>query len=358
MVMFVRHRSGPFYLWYEIAHWRFLRRNGDQPDTPGYDVDDVVVDDYEPLLWRLRAHYGLKNAKGTTMLAIGGLAAYSAPAQELGPKVAQEVWGYEIKSVTDDEFAARLKRARDDARAVEKAERQADQLLATPNVRLATERRFVVNTFLGLAVCKQLMHELGASNFGFAQCMGKHIQMLDTPPCLLLSLANDEGCTAYCHTDLSHTMPGVLLRWIANRPTFVCNTHFPHDGLFTVAHCQAPRKMNGRDYEPATIMTHFESDYGAACKTEYTKGQTVTVVVPNLRCSKWFGFRGEVVDSPSYPVCRSQIEIRIDGDWRRLLTEMEGFHAQIVYGDYLREVGYALKKLGGQIEWRCYSEIG
>ena len=30
MIMFVRHRSGPFYLGFEIAHWRFLRGNGDQ----------------------------------------------------------------------------------------------------------------------------------------------------------------------------------------------------------------------------------------------------------------------------------------------------------------------------------------
>ena len=29
MVMFVRHRSGPFYLGFEIAHWRFLRGSGD-----------------------------------------------------------------------------------------------------------------------------------------------------------------------------------------------------------------------------------------------------------------------------------------------------------------------------------------
>jgi L-fucose isomerase-like protein len=289
------------------------------------------------------------------MLAIGGLAAYSGPAQELGPQVAREVWGYTIKTVSDDQFAQRLAEAREDAAAVTEAERQADQLLATPNLKLATERRFVVNTFLALAVCKQLMHEAGASNFGFAHCMGKHIRLLDTPPCLLLSLANDEGYTAYCHTDLSHTMPGVLLRWIASRPTFVCNSHYPHDGIFTVAHCQAPRKMNGRDYEPATIMTHFESDYGAACRTHYTKGQTVTVIVPNLRCSMWQGFRGQVVDCPTYPACRSQMEIEIDGDWTRLLREMEGFHAQVVYGDYLREVSYALKKLGGPIEWRCYS---
>jgi hypothetical protein len=113
--------------------------------------------------------------------------------------------------------------------------------------------------------------------------------------------------------------------------------------------------MNGRDFEPATIMTHFESDYGAACRVEYAKGQVVTVIIPNLHCSKWQGFRGKVVDCPSNPACRSQIDIQIDGDWRALQQEMEGFHTQVCYGDYLREVGYALKKLG-KIQWRNFSE--
>jgi L-fucose isomerase-like protein len=211
---------------------------------------------------------------------------------------------------------------------------------------------------MALHVCRELLRETGASNFGFARCMlHEQIAMLDTPPCFVLSLANDEGYTAYCHTDLSHTMPGVLLRWIASRPSFVCNSHYPHDGLFFVAHCQGPRRMNGRDFEPATIMTHYESDYGAACRTHYTKGQVVTAVVPNLICSKWRGFRGKIVGTPSYPACRSQMEILVDGDWKRLLGEMEGFHTQIVYGDYTREVGYALKKLGGKIEWQCYSDV-
>ena len=113
--------------------------------------------------------------------------------------------------------------------------------------------------------------------------------------------------------------------------------------------------MNGKDYEPAKIMTHFESDYGAATKVGYTKGQIVTVIIPNLRCTKWQGFRGKVLDSPSNPACRSQIDIAIDGDFRKLLTEMQGFHAQVCYGDYLREVGYALKKVGS-IEWQNFSE--
>ena len=354
-IMFLRHKSGTHYLWYEIAHWRLLRKNGDTFEEPNMDVDDIVVDDYGEVLWRLRALYGLKNARGTKMLAIGGLRAYSQPGQELGPDHAKDLWGYDFKIVSEAEFAERLKKARADKNMIRQARRQADELLAQPNVTLQTDRKFVVNSFLALRVCKELMSESGATNFGFANCMGRSvIEMLDTPPCLVLSLANDEGYTAYCHTDLTHTVPGVLLRWIAGRPTFVCNSHFPHDGIFTVAHCAAPRKMNGRDSEPAKIMTHFESDYGAATKVEYTKGQIVTVIIPNLHCTKWQGFRGRILESPSHPACRSQIDIAIDGDARKLLTEMQGFHVQICYGDYLREIGYALKKVS-KIEWQNFS---
>lgn len=355
-IMFVRHRSGAYYLWHEIAHWRFLRHNEDAMAEPNMDTGDVVVDDYDEVLWRLRALYGLANARGTKMLAIGSLAAYSAPAQELGPAHARDVWGYEIEIIPREDFAQRLARARGNTGVMAEVERQVADFLARPNVALATERRFVVNSFVALHVCRELLQEKHAFNFGFDHCMGGDvIGMLDTPPCLVLALANDEGYTAYCHTDLSHTIPGVLLRWISGKPTFVCNTHYPHEGLFTVAHCAAPMRMNGRDHEPTTVMTHYESDYGAATKVTYTKGQVVTVVVPNLHCTQWHGFRGRVIDSPSLPACRSQIDIEVDGDWRALLDGMEGFHAQVVYGDYLREVGYALKKVK-QVAWRNYSE--
>jgi hypothetical protein len=73
VVMFLRQKSGPYYCWYENAHYRFLRVNEDTLRQPYMDFDDVVVDDYAEVLWRLRALYGLKNARGTRSLAIGGL---------------------------------------------------------------------------------------------------------------------------------------------------------------------------------------------------------------------------------------------------------------------------------------------
>ena len=354
-ILFVRHRTEPHYFWYEGAHIILLRNWTDGFAEPNLDVHDVAVDDYGEALWRLRALYGLKNARGTKMLAIGGLQHYSGVGGTHAPQHAKEVWNYSVESLPLEEFAKRLAKARADQRATDEAERLTKDMLAQPNVTLATDRKFVANSFLALGVVKEFLKETGAANFGFAGCMGSGIiGLLDTPPCLVLSLACDEGLTAYCHADLTHTFPGVLLRWIASRPAFVCNSHFPHDGVYTVAHCAAPRRMNGKDYEPTTITTHYESDYGAATKVQYTKGQTVTVIIPALNCTKWQGFRGRILDAPSRPACRSQMDITVEGDWRRLLETQVGFHVQVAYGDWLREVGYALGKLK-KLGWESFS---
>jgi len=353
-VMFLRHKSGPIYLWYEIAHWRFLRKSEDTFKEPNMDVADIVVDDYDEVLWRLRALYGLKNAMGTKVLAIGGLVSYSAPGTKFGPDNARNVWKYDIKPVAYKDVQDRINKARADENALKEARRQAEELLAQPNVTLEVDKKFVVNTFLARNVIREMMAEVGATNVGVGDCMGGLIRILDTPPCLVLSLLNDEGLTGFCHVDFTHTQPGVLLRHISGKPSFVSNSHFPYKGVITLAHCAAPRKMDGKNCEPTRIVTHFESDYGAATKVQYTKGQVTTNIIPNLVCTKWLGFRGKILDSPFYDICRSQMDVEIDGDWPRLLRDMQGFHTITCYGDYLREVGYALKRVG--TEWENVSE--
>ncbi len=79
-ILFVRHRSGATYYWYEGLSVRYLRT--DSADNPGEDepkrldnthVDDVVVDDPDEVLWRLRALYGVKNLTGSRIVALGGV---------------------------------------------------------------------------------------------------------------------------------------------------------------------------------------------------------------------------------------------------------------------------------------------
>jgi hypothetical protein len=107
--------------------------------------------------------------------------------------------------------------------------------------------------------------------------------------------------------------------------------------------------MDGRNMEPARILTHFESDYGAAPKVEMGKGRMTTNIAPDFAHKRWLGLLGEIVEAPFLPICRSQIDIRFKCDDRTLAKRMPGFHWMTAYGDHTREVAYALKRVG--IAW-------
>jgi hypothetical protein len=179
--------------------------------------------------------------------------------------------------------------------------------------------------------------------------MGTIMPMSETTACLPLSLLNDDGYLAFCESDFVVIPSGILLHYIAAKPVFLNDPTFPHDNMVTLAHCTAPRKMDGKHPERAKILTHFESDYGAAPKVEMKIGQSCTNIVPDFASKKWIGFAGTIVGNPFLDICRSQIDVRIDGDSTALMEQMKGFHWMMSYGNYLRETGYALKKAG--VDW-------
>jgi hypothetical protein len=344
-LMFLRHKSGPVYLWYEIAHPRFLRKTTDEFKEPGMDVWDIVVDNYDEVLWRLRSLYGLKNTLGTRIVAVGDAGGWGEGGRA-APQIAQAVWKLDIKPVAYSQLEPMLKEIRADKRAVRQAQQDTDKYLAQKGVSLHTEKKYLVNAFLLTAVFKQLMDEADAPAITVHHCMGTIMPMAETTACMPLSLINDEGLMAFCESDFVVIPAGILLRYISGKPSFLNDPTHPHDGITTCAHCTAPRRMNGKDFEPVRVLTHFESDYGAAPKVQFRKGQMITNVVPDFACKKWLGFRGKIIDHPSYDICRSQFDCTIEGDWKKLLECMRGFHWMTCYGDYLREVGYALKKVG------------
>jgi hypothetical protein len=62
------------------------------------------------------------------------------------------------------------------------------------------------------------------------------------------------------------------------------------------------------------------------------------------------GLTGKIIDNPMLDICRSQIDIRFDCDNKKVAEQMPGFHWITAYGDYTRETGYALKKIGIKFE--------
>ena len=79
MIFFCRHKSGPVYLWYEIISPRYIRQHTDTLALKGIDDRDVVVDNQDEILWRLRALCGLHNTMDTRIVAIGGPGAWAQP---------------------------------------------------------------------------------------------------------------------------------------------------------------------------------------------------------------------------------------------------------------------------------------
>ncbi len=351
-LVFLRHRSGPVYLWYEIVHNRFLRKGGDGYDLEefrnpgGVDIHDIVVDEPGELLWRVRALYGLKNTMGARIVTLGGPGGWCAP---YAPDKARERFGLDFVEVSYDEMERRIQQAKHNREMISLAEDWTNRYLSLPHISLETDREFVRNAFVLYALFKELMEENNTYAFTIRQCMSTIIPMAETTACLPLMLLNDEGYLAFCESDFNVIPSGILLHYISGKPVFLNDPTYPHGNVVTCAHCTGPSRMNGDDYETTRVLTHFESDYGAAPKVEMPLGREVTIIDPDSYQREWVGFKGTIAANPFLDICRTQWDIRFEGDEEKLNQVTKGFHWMIAEGDYLRETEYAARKAG--IEW-------
>ena len=104
--------------------------------------------------------------------------------------------------------------------------------------------------------------------------------------------------------------------------------------------------MDGEHYEPLKVVTHYESDYGAAPKVDMKVGQRVTFINPEYSLPRWVGMTGTIRANPAYEICRTQQEVAIDGDWRKLLNEVRDSHWLMAYGEHKKPIAYAARKIG------------
>ncbi len=348
-LMFVRHRSGPVYLWYEIAHPRFLRKTVDEYGQPGMDHQDVVVDSQPELAWRLRALMALKNSLNKRIVAVGGPAGWGTGGKKAA-QLARDIWKMDIHTVTYPDLGAMIKKANANDALVKKAHAGAEAFLKQKGVTLQTKKEFVLNSFILTEVFHQILDQAGTDAITINSCMGTIMPISQTSACLPLMLLNDAGYMAFCESDFVVIPSGVLLHYISGKPVFLNDPTYPHDGLVTLAHCTSPRKMDGERAEPVKVLTHFESDYGASPKVEMRKGQVTTNLDPDFGGRNYVGFEADIVDNPFMPICRSQIDVQIKGSCEALARDMKGFHWMTCYGSHLKETRYALKKIGVKLD--------
>ena len=333
VIIFQRWKSGPVYLQYEIISPRFLRQHTDRQRVPHILPEDVVTDSLAELTWRLRSLCGLKNAKNSKVITIGGAGAWAQPAGVV-PERAKEIWGYEYLDISYPELSKLIEAAKADSALMELATARAEAYMKIPGTIWEPDTPFsskvkweyIVNCFVLDKVFRQILKEAGCRNLTINSCMGTIMEVAKTAACLTLTTLNDDGYLIFCESDLVVVPSGILLGNITGKPVFLCNPCFPHEQILTFAHCTAPRKMDGKKLEQTRIVTHFESDYGAAPKIDFPNGTKFTAISPDFESKNWMGMTGEVVDAPHRPICTTQIDLKYKVPSETLAGKMQGFH--------------------------------
>ncbi len=343
-LFFLRHHSGPYYLWHEIIHARFLRAHSDEFKQQQVTTADVVVDDYAELAWRLRALFGLKNTLGQRIVCIGSPGGWACPK---APELAKERFQLVMITIEIAELNKLIEQRRNSPEHLKRSMHAAEEYLKEGVVALKTTKQAVAETFLLRDLFYDLLKQQNAFAVTVNGCMGSYAGIM---PCLTLTLINDDGYMAYCEGDFVVIPSGILSHFISGKPTYFCNPTFPHHGRMMFAHCTAPRRMDGKRLEPVELVNHYESDHGAATHVLFRKGQLVTIIKPDFAASNWMITRGKVIGTPFMATCRAQIEVELSGDQQAVLDNMRGFHCMIIYGDYTREVPYAAAKAGIKTE--------
>ena len=352
VILFLRWKNGPVYLQWETFSPHFLRQYTDTATMQGMSHADVVTENIGELDWRFRALCGLKNTMGSKIVTIGGAGAWGSwsgvPLKEVMEKV-KNVWKIELHDVSYDELGNLIAEAKADKKLMARAQQRADAHLRIPGTKLETTMDFFVKGYVLDEIFRLLMKRVDTNLITINSCMSTIIPMSETTACYTLCTLNDDGYMAFCESDYVVIPSGVLLGNISGKPVFLSNQTYPNDNVITVAHCTAPRKMDGKNFDPVRIVTHFESDYGAAPWVQAPLGTITTHIAPAFKGDRWMGFKGKVIDVPFRSICRTQFDIQFECPTSLLAQRMPGQHLMNCYGDYRKEIGYALHRVG--IHW-------
>ena len=355
VVVFLRWNSGPVYRHITTISTRFLRQISDEAKLTNVTFEDVVVDSLDELNWRFRALCGLKNTMSAKIVTIGNASGWAQPYGRV-PEIVKNLWKFTYNDVSYADMGKLIDEAKADASVMARAKKRAEDYLKIPGTQLETKMEFLVLAFMLNDLFRLLMKKVDTNIITVNSCMGAIIPASKTTACMTLTTLNDEGYQAYCESDFV-TIPGaMLLSNISGKPVYFGNPCFPFNGTTTWGHCTAPRKMDGKTYNPVRIVTHYESDFGAAPWVEVPIGMVTTHIVPGFKCDRWVGYKGTIVGVPFKPsACRTQITVQRECSDELLAENLVGFHQITGFGDYRKEIGYALRRVG--IKWDNLDKI-
>ena len=160
--------------------------------------------------------------------------------------------------------------------------------------------------------------------------------LIDWGPYLGVSLISDEGIPADYEVDHDGIITKLIVYLLTGKPSFMGNVTRVDESKNTVviSHCTVPTSMI--DAKASAIRSYFETNKSVAIRGRLLDGTTVTIArIGGKEMDQMMVARGEIVngDMGSEELCRTQIEVKIEGRAWNIVERTLGNHVVVVYGD-------------------------
>jgi L-fucose isomerase-like protein len=159
------------------------------------------------------------------------------------------------------------------------------------------------------------------------------IEEYKTTGCYAVAKLNDGGFVAGCEGDVPAVVAMIILSEISESPTFLANASFVEGRKITLAHCTiAPRLTTDYRYD-----THFESGLGISIAGALKLGERVTLLRLSKELDRLRVGEGTIVKGEAWSekLCRTQVEIELDGNAEIIKNAPLGNHHVVAYGEHV-----------------------
>ncbi len=162
------------------------------------------------------------------------------------------------------------------------------------------------------------------------------LPVVDNTMCLALSKLNDEGIVAGCEGDINAVLSMLLLHYLTGRPAWMANpvSINRERNTLTLAHCTVAMGLIP-DRRSIVLRSHFESGRGVAVQGPLAEGEVTLARLGGPGLGRMMILLGEVVasDMGYGHMCRTQVEVKLQGSVEDFLDRSLGNHLALAPGD-------------------------
>lgn len=159
--------------------------------------------------------------------------------------------------------------------------------------------------------------------------------------CVGVSLNNDDGIVAGCESDLDSVLTMMILHELTKEPVWMANVARINskDNTVTLSHCTVATKML-EDRKKSFLRSHFESGKGVSIQGLLRKSDVTLVRLGGKNLDRMTIATGKIVknDLNDRNLCRTQVEVKLNGDVEKFVLSALGNHQVLVYGYHVDDL--------------------